>query len=107
MVIFTVVARIGFQYIKNETKEHESFGKVQQQNKIGKNFAFKSGVTEIDIKIDSIYRKRRGKLMNDFALANTKYSRGKSMDDIEKDVEKYRIDEGKTKDSLKTIYNKK
>ena len=107
VVIFTVVARIGFQYIKNETKEHESSGKVQQQNKIGKILAFKSGVTEIDIKIDSIYRKRRGKLMNDFALANTKYSRGKSMDDIEKDVEKYRIDEGKTKDSLKTIYNKK
>ncbi|MFL9835440.1 APC family permease [Chryseobacterium terrae] len=107
IIVFVVIARIGLQFAKDETEEHVSSGKVQQESKIGKILAFKSGVTEIDIKIDSIYRKRRGKLMNDFTLANTKYSRGKSMDDIEKDVEEYRIDEAKTKDSLKTVYNKK
>lgn len=105
-IILIVVARIGFQLTKDETEEHVNSGKVQQQNKIGKILAFKSGITDIDIKIDSIYRKRRGKLMSDFHEA-TKEFHEKSMDDVVKDVEKYRIDEGKTKDSLKTIYNKK
>lgn len=105
-IILIVVARIGFQFSKDETEEHTNLGKVQQESKIGKILAFKSGITEIDIKIDSIYRKRRGNLMNDFHEA-TKEFHEKSMDDVVKDVEKYRIDEGKTKDSLKTIYNKK
>ena len=105
-IILIVVARIGFQLTKDETEEHVNSGKVQQQNKIGKILAFKSGITDIDIKIDSIYRKRRGKLMSDFHEA-TKEFHEKSIADVEKDVEKYRIDEGKTKDSLKTIYNKK
>lgn len=105
-IILIVVARIGFQLTKDETEEHVNSGKVQKQNKIGKILAFKSGITDIDIKIDSIYRKRRGKLMSDFHEA-TKEFHEKSMDDVMKDVEKYRIDEGKTKDSLKTIYNKK
>lgn len=105
-VILIVAARIGFQFIKVENEEHVNSGKVQQEGKIGKMLAFKSGVTEIDIKIDSIYRKRRGKLMSDF-LEATKEFHEKSMADVEKDVEKYRTDEGKTKDSLKTIYNKK
>ena len=105
-IILIVAARIGFQFIKVENEEHVNSGKVQQEGKIGKMLAFKSGVTEIDIKIDSIYRKRRGKLMSDF-LEATKEFHEKSMDDVVKDVEKYRTDEGKTKDSLKTIYNKK
>jgi len=105
-IILIVAARIGFQFIKDENKEHVNSGKVQQEGKIGKILAFKSGVTEIDIKIDSIYRKRRGKLMSDFLEATKEYHE-KSMADVEKDVEKYRTDEGKTKDSLKTIYNKK
>lgn len=105
-IILIVAARIGFQFIKDENEEHVNSGKVQQEGKIGKILAFKSGVTEIDIKIDSIYRKRRGKLMSDFLEATKEYHE-KSMADVEKDVEKYRTDEGKTKDSLKTIYNKK
>ncbi|AZA61147.1 APC family permease [Chryseobacterium indoltheticum] len=105
-IILIVAARIGFQFIKDENEEHVNSGKVQQEGKIGKMLAFKSGVTEIDIKIDSIYRKRRGKLMSDFLEATKEYHE-KSMTDVEKYVEKYRTDEGKTKDSLKTIYNKK
>lgn len=105
-IILIVAAGIGFQFIKDENEEHVNSGKVQQEGKIGKILAFKSGVTEIDIKIDSIYRKRRGKLMSDFLEATKEYHE-KSMADVEKDVEKYRTDEGKTKDSLKTIYNKK
>jgi len=105
-IILIVAAGIGFQFIKDENEEHVNSGKVQQEGNIGKILAFKSGVTEIDIKIDSIYRKRRGKLMSDF-LEATKEFHEKSMDDVVKDVEKYRTDEGKTKDSLKTIYNKK
>ena len=105
-IILIVAAGIGFQFIKDENEEHVNSGKVQQEGKIGKMLAFKSGVTEIDIKIDSIYRKRRGKLMSDFLEATKEYHE-KSMADVEKDVEKYRTDEGKTKDSLKTIYNKK
>lgn len=106
VIILIVVARIGFQLTKDETEEHVNSGKVQQQNKIGKILAFKSGITDIDIKIDSIYRKRRGQLMSDFHEATQEFHE-KSMADVEKDVEKYRTDEGKTKDSLKTIYNKK
>lgn len=106
IIILIIVARVGFQFTKDEAEEHVNSGKVQQQNKIGKILAFKSGITDIDIKIDSIYRKRRGKLMSDFHEA-TKEFHEKSMANVEKDVEKYRIDEGKTKDSLKTIYNKK
>jgi hypothetical protein len=106
-IILIAAARIGFQFTKDKSEEHLSSGKAQQASEIGKVLAFKSGITDIDIKIDSIYRKRRGKLMNDFALANSKHSRGKSMSEVEKDVEKYRFDEAKTKDSLKTIYNKK
>lgn len=105
-IILIVAARIGFQFIKDENEERVNSGKVQQEGKIGKILAFKSGVTEIDIKIDSIYRKRRGKLMSNFLEATKEYHE-KSMADVEKDVEKYRTDEGKTKDSLKTIYNKK
>ncbi|SUX46482.1 APC family permease [Chryseobacterium indoltheticum] len=105
-IILIVAAGIGFQFIKDKNEEHVNSGKVQQEGKIGKMLAFKSGVTEIDIKIDSIYRKRRGKLMSDFLEATKEYHE-KSMTDVEKDVEKYRTDEGKTKDSLKTIYNKK
>jgi len=104
-IILIVAAGIGFQF-KDENEEHVNSGKVQQEGKIGKMLAFKSGVTEIDIKIDSIYRKQRGKLMSDFLEATKEYHE-KSMADVEKDVEKYRTDEGKTKDSLKTIYNKK
>ncbi|MCD1118544.1 APC family permease [Chryseobacterium turcicum] len=105
-IILMVIGRIGFQFTKDETEEHISSGKAQQESKIGKILAFKSGITDIDIKIDSIYRKRRGKLMNDFHEATKEYHE-KSINDIVKDVEKYRIDENKTKDSLKTIYNKK
>lgn len=107
-MILIAVARMGFHFTKDETdKNNISSGKIQQSKDIGKILAFKSGITEVDIKIDSIYRKRRGKLMNDFALANSKFSRGKSMNDVENDVKKYGIDENKTKDSLKTIFSKK
>lgn len=105
-IILMVIARIGFQFTKDETEEHISSGKAQQESKIGKILAFKSGITDIDIKIDSIYRKRRGKLMSDFHEATKEYHE-KSINNVVKDVEKYRIDENKTKDSLKTIYNKK
>ncbi|MBO6184996.1 MAG: APC family permease [Chryseobacterium sp.] len=106
IIILVVIARIGLQLTKDDTEEHLSSGKAQQETKIGKILAFKSGITDIDIKIDSIYRKRRGKLMSDFHEA-TKEFHEKSIADVEKEVEKYRIDEGKTKDSLKAIYNKK
>ncbi|MBD3904903.1 APC family permease [Chryseobacterium sp. Ch-15] len=106
IIILVVIARIGLQLTKDDTEEHLSSGKAQQETKIGKILAFKSGITDIDIKIDSIYRKRRGKLMSDFHEATKEYHE-KSMTDVVKDVEKYRVDEGKTKDSLKTIYNKK
>lgn len=106
-IILIAVARIGFQFSKDESEEEKiSSGKIQQSNEIGKILAFKSGITEIDIKIDSLYRKRREKLVSDFHKAAGKYHE-KSMADVEKDVKKYSIDEKKTKDSLKTIYNKK
>ena len=45
--------------------------------------------------------------MNDFTMAQSESSRAKSMKEVEKDIQKYREDERKSKDSLKGIYSLK
>lgn len=108
-LIVLALARIGSYFNKdeNQTGEKKFVGNVESQKEAENILAFKSGVTEINQKIDSLYRKRRGKLMNDFTMAQSESSRAKSMKEVEKDIQKYREDERKSKDSLKGIYNLK
>ncbi|WP_312341692.1 APC family permease [Chryseobacterium binzhouense] len=108
-LIVLALARIGFYFNKdeNQTGEKKFVGNVESQKEAENILAFKSGVTEINQKIDSLYRKRRGKLMNDFTMAQSESFRGKSMKEVEKDIQKYREDEKKSKDSLKGIYSLK
>ncbi len=108
-LIVLALARIGFYFNKdeNQTGEKKFVGNVESQKEAENILAFKSGVTEINQKIDSLYRKRRGKLMNDFTMAQSESSRAKSMKEVEKDIQKYREDERKSKDSLKGIYSLK
>ncbi|WP_144283587.1 APC family permease [Chryseobacterium echinoideorum] len=108
-LIVLALARIGFYFNEDEHQNGEKkwVGNVESQKETEKILAFKSGVTEINQKIDSLYRKRRGKLMNDFTMAQSESFRGKSMKEVEKDIQKYREDERKSKDSLKGIYNLK
>lgn len=108
-LIVLALARIGLYFNKdeNQTGEKKFVGNVESQKEAENILAFKSGVTEINQKIDSLYRKRRGKLMNDFTMAQSESSRAKSMKEVEKDIQKYREDERKSKDSLKGIYSLK
>ncbi|QQV03262.1 MULTISPECIES: APC family permease [Chryseobacterium] len=108
-LIVLALARIGFYFNKdeNQTGEKKFVGNIESKKEAENILAFKSGVTEINQKIDSLYRKRRGKLMNDFTMAQSESSRAKSMKEVEKDIQKYREDERKSKDSLKGIYNLK
>ena len=105
-LMMIAASRIATQSDKDATQTVKSSGKIENGT-LANTLAFRSGVTDIDLKTDSIYRKERGKLMNDFTLASSKYSNRKSMKDVEKDVEEYKVKEGITRDSLKTIYNKK
>ncbi|SDQ16582.1 hypothetical protein SAMN05421664_0836 [Chryseobacterium soldanellicola] len=111
-IVFSI-ARMSFNLNKNESKSADSrssSGNVVSDD-ILKNqpetLAFASGITEIDMKIDSLYRKERGKLMREYEAANSKLSTGKSMYEVEQDIQKFRFKENNSRDSLKTIYNGK
>lgn len=69
--------------------------------------AFESGLTEIDMKIDSLYNDERKGLMKEYATAASNGPNSKELTEVEKKVEKYRTKENQTRDFLKKIYNKK
>ncbi|UKB84742.1 APC family permease [Chryseobacterium sp. MEBOG06] len=81
--------------------------------------AFQSGISEIDLKIDSIYHQKRKKLSNELITAgvvesrnekereNYKKSGGRSVGEIGQDIDKLGNNEQQSRDSLKTIYTKK
>lgn len=81
--------------------------------------AFQSGVSEIDMKIDSMYHQERKGLSNELLTAgmmeakgekekeNYKKGGGRSLKEIGKDIEKLGNREQRSRDSLKTIYSKK
>lgn len=69
--------------------------------------AFESGFTEIDLKIDSLYRKERGKLIAAYNAAMAKNSSGEIPSALNWEIEGYRIREKQSRDSLKVIYNEK
>lgn len=82
--------------------------------------AYQSGVTDIDMKIDSLYGKERNKIIDEYAAATSVYiSQDKNRveeykkqgrrdpNEIYKDLSKINNKIDKSKDSLKTVYSKK
>ncbi|WP_261509769.1 APC family permease [Chryseobacterium paludis] len=111
--IVIIVGRIiiGFSKDTPETETPVSSGNVISKDALknqdpGK-LAFESGLTEIDMKIDSLYNDERRDLMKEYATAASKGPNAKEVAEVEKKVEKYRTKENKTRDFLKKIYNKK
>lgn len=77
------------------------------KNQVPGKLAFESGITEIDMKIDSLYNDERRELMKEYATAASKGPNAKEVAEVEKKVDAYRTKENKTRDFLKKLYNKK
>jgi len=69
--------------------------------------AFESGFTETDMKIDSLYRKERARLMAAYDAAIAENSSGEIPSSLNWEIEGYRVREKQSRDSLKVIYNEK
>lgn len=99
-----------------------SSGKVQKPEKtmMAPVVAYKSGVTDIDLKIDSLYGKKRRELMKEQMKASLSMSRpdeksyqeylkngGRPIDKIQNDIFKLNDKTDAATDSLKRVYRKK
>ncbi|MBB6372307.1 APC family permease [Chryseobacterium shigense] len=81
--------------------------------------AYQSGVTDIDMKIDSIYGKERKKLSGEYAAAGAAMSKdknerekykktgGRNLGEVGNDIEKLNNREQNSRDFLKIIYSKR
>ncbi|WP_294288397.1 APC family permease [uncultured Chryseobacterium sp.] len=118
------LARVFMTFNQNQSKESQpvSSGKVQAPDKImtAPVVAYKSGVTDIDMKIDSLYGKKRRELMKEHMKASLSMSRpdeksyreylengGRPIDKIQNDVFKLNDKTDAATDSLKRVYRKK
>lgn len=96
--------------------------KVQKPDKtmMAPMVAYKSGVTDIDMKIDSLYGKKRRELMKEHMKASLSMSRpdeksyqeylkngGRPIDKIQNDISKLNDKTDAATDSLKRVYRKK
>lgn len=121
-MILIAVARIGFHFTKDEPVDNErSSGKISNdKTKLLKKLSFESGITEIDLKIDSIYRKERKKVSEDYKKAAIPFSSknsveykeylekgGKPLPEIAQEIDSLKSKIATSKDSLKRVYNKK
>lgn len=121
-VLLIALARIGFQFAKDEPKYRESpYGTVSNdKSRLPKTLSFESGITEIDLKIDSIYRKERKKVSEDYKKAVISFSSEKSQEyrdylkkggrplpEIAEEIDSLKNNIATSKDSLKRVYNKK
>lgn len=118
------LARVFMNLNKGRTEEQPgiSSGKVQTPDKtmLAPMVAYKSGVTDIDLKIDSLYGKKRRELMNEHMKASLSMSRpgeksyqeylkngGRPIDKIQDDIFKLNDRTDAATDSLKRVYRKK
>ncbi|UWX59121.1 Bax inhibitor-1 family protein [Chryseobacterium oranimense] len=81
--------------------------------------AYQSGVTDIDMKIDSIYGKERKKLSSEYVAAGAAMSKdknererykklgGRNLGEVGNDIEKLNAREQNSRDSLKIVYSKR
>ncbi|WP_294324012.1 APC family permease [uncultured Chryseobacterium sp.] len=111
-----------FSTDKPEASPKISSGKIQAPDKtvMSPIVAYKSGVTDIDIKIDSMYGAIRRKLMKEQLTASLEYSKpgeksyqeylkngGRPIDKIQNDIFKLNDKTDAATDSLKRVYRKK
>jgi len=116
-----------FVYLNKEAStENQSMLSSGKISEVGKDVmkpvvAYQSGVTDIDIKIDSIYGRERRKLMDEHMKAMLRYNDtkdknsykeylkngGKPINEIYKEITDHQSRVKNSEDSLKKIYNKK
>ncbi|KNB61663.1 hypothetical protein [Chryseobacterium sp. Hurlbut01] len=118
------LARVFMNLNKDGAKESQSIssGKVQTRDKtmMAPVVAYKSGVTDIDMKIDSMYGKKRRELMKEHMSASLSMSKpgeksyqqylkngGRPLDKIQDDIFKLNDKTDAATDSLKRVYRKK
>lgn len=118
------LTRLFINLNKNEPEKSSvvSSGKVQAPEKpmMKPVVAYQSGVTDIDMKIDSMYGRKRNEIINEVAIATgvylsqdkkriEEYKKQKKRDpnEINKDLFKINAKVEKARDSLKTVYRKK
>jgi len=123
VIIMAVIARIAFDSDKNNTQKQlpeTSSGTIENGVKSPSDLvAFQSGFTEIDHVIDSIYWGERRRLSTEYIAATAvmskskeeqdqyKKSGGRPVGEVGNDLEKTHAKEKQSRDSLKTVYNKK
>ncbi|KFF08079.1 hypothetical protein [Chryseobacterium luteum] len=124
VIVIAILFRVFMPSDKDRTQKEDflvSSGKIM--NGAGKKqadmIAYQSGVTDIDIKIDSIYGKTRKKLSREYSAAGAamskdenereqyKKSGGRNLGEVGNDIEKLNTREQNSRDSLKIIYSKK
>lgn len=118
------LARVFMNLNKDGAKESQSIssGKVQTPDKtmMAPVVAYKSGVTDIDMKIDSMYGKKRRELIKEHMSASLSMSKpgeksyqeylkngGRPLDKIQNDIFKLNDKTDAATDSLKRVYRKK
>lgn len=118
------LVRVFMNLNKDGDKESQSIssGKVQTPDKtmMAPVVAYKSGVTDIDMKIDSMYGKKRRELMKEHMNASLSMSKpgeksyqeylkngGRPLDKIQNDIFKLNDKTDAATDSLKRVYRKK
>ncbi|MCF2221412.1 APC family permease [Chryseobacterium sp. PS-8] len=118
------LARVFMNLNKNKPEESSgiSSGKVQTPDKtmMAPVVAYKSGVTDIDMKIDSMYGKKRRELMKEHMNASLSMSKpgeksyqeylkngGRPLNKIQNDIFKLNDKTDAATDSLKRVYRKK
>lgn len=96
-------------------------GKEQDPNLMKPMVAYQSGVTDIDMKIDSMYGRKRRELMQESVLANMMYHNpkkettykeyldkgGRPIENIYKDIDGIKAKVKTSEDSLKKVYRKR
>ncbi|WP_343607216.1 APC family permease [Chryseobacterium oranimense] len=124
VVVIAILFRIFMPEDKDRTQKEDflvSSGKIMNgTEKLQADIiAYQSGVTDIDMKIDSIYGKERKKLSNEYTAAGAamskdknereryKESGGRNLGEVGNDIEKLNAREQNSRDSLKIVYSKR
>lgn len=125
LIIISLVRFLSVYVNRDESKpvsENVSSGKVEAPDKsiMSPVVAYKSGVTDIDMKIDSMYGRKRRDLMKEHMNASLNFSKpneksyeeylkngGRPLGEIQNDIFKLNDKTDATTDSLKRVYRKK
>ncbi|MBB6332963.1 hypothetical protein HNP24_003966 [Chryseobacterium sediminis] len=124
VIIVAIVLKIALPSDKNTSEQEEntaSSGKIENNAVKAPSdmIAFQSGISEIDLKIDSLYHQERKELSKELIHAgiiesktkedkeNYKKAGGRDVSEIGRDIGKLVNKEKQSRDSLKTIYTQK